>query len=44
MTTFLLGVATGLALVQLYPPSARVGLYIATKLRDAFYFVASKYK
>ncbi len=31
LTTLLIGVAVGLVLVQLYPPSARVGAFIINK-------------
>ncbi len=34
MTTYLLGVVTGLVLVQLYPPSARVGVWIVNKGKE----------
>ncbi len=30
-TTLLVGVAVGLVLVQLYPPSARIGVWIVNK-------------
>lgn len=32
--SFGLGVATGLVLVQLYPPSARVGVWIVNKWKE----------
>ncbi len=31
LTTLLIGVAVGLVLVQLYPPSARIGVWIIGK-------------
>ena len=34
ITTLLIGVAVGLVLVQLYPPSARIGVWLINKFKE----------
>ncbi len=34
LTTLLIGVAVGLVLVQLYPPSARIGVWLIEKFKE----------
>ena len=36
------GIATGLVLVQLYPPSARVGVWILNKLKKGYHYAREK--
>lgn len=34
ITTLLIGIAVGLVLVQLYPPSAQIGVWIINKWKE----------
>lgn len=34
ITTLLIGVVVGLVLVQLYPPSARIGVWLINKFKE----------
>ncbi len=42
LTTLLIGVAAGLVLVQLYPPSARIGVWIVNKGRAAWTWIRER--
>ena len=42
MTVYALGILTGLVLVQLYPPSARVGLWIVNKIKKGYHMAREK--
>lgn len=42
ITTLLIGVAVGLVLVQLYPPSARIGVWIINKSKAGIAWIRER--
>ena len=42
LTTLIIGILIGLALVQLYPPSARIGVWIVNKGRAAWTWIRER--
>ncbi len=42
LTTLLIGVAVGLVLVQLYPPSARIGAFIVNKAKAGITWIRNR--
>ena len=40
--SFSLGVVTGLVLVQLYPPSARVGVWVLNQLKRGYHYAKER--
>ena len=42
LTTLIIGILVGLVLVQLYPPSARIGLFIVDKAKAAWTWIRNR--
>lgn len=42
LTTLFIGVAVGLVLVQLYPPSARIGVWIINKAKAGIAWIRER--